>query len=350
MLDGVVKRFAKLFAASTDQRVDTYYMLEGLLRAGIDLPRAINTAASAAEGRNDSSTVTMMGHWQDGLANARFSEEISYWVPASEAVIFQGYGVGRIAVAELFHGAGRIAEMKGKLVSEVMKATATPVMLVGAIIVMMWMAGGYMLPALAAISDESRWSLTTVVVSDVALWVHANPLILGAILLAILAFLWLVTIAWHGPGRVFLDRFPPFSIYKLITGVSFLIVVLEFVRVGQDLSSRLFLRLEESSAPYVRSRIRAVRENMSKGVRFGAAMKMSGQNFPDPGLIAVAESLDSTPNWHVELGNFMERWIDRSERTLRTRLGLLRNLMLLLVTVMMGALVSAMFDVMAQVR
>lgn len=346
----MMKTVHKFFAAGTDKRIDIFYMVEGLLLAGIDLARVLNTVSQAAEARDDSSTVAMVNHWQDALANSRFPEEMTYWVPASEAVVFQGYGLGRISAAELFNGAARIAELKGKLIAEVMKASVMPVVLALACVVMLWMAGGHMLPSLESISDRSSWSPTTVIVSDTAKWVNANTILVAAMIGTVVAVFWIVTIGYSGPGRRTLDRLPPFSLYKLVTGCSFLIVTLEFVRVGQDLSSRFFLRLEDTSTPYVRSRIRSVRENMARGTQFGAALKASGNNFPDAGLIAVAEALDGTENWNIELGKFMERWVERSERTLKTRLGLLRNLLIVLVAFVLGSLISAMFDVMSQAQ
>ncbi len=346
----MVKSIQKLLAAGTDQRIDTFYMIEGLLLAGIDLSRVLNTVSRAAAARSDNSTVAMMEYWQDALANSRFPEEMTYWAPSSEAVVFQGYGLGRISAAELFNGAARIATLKAKLISEVMKACIMPILLTVGCFVMLWMAGGNMLPALESISDRSSWGLMTIIVTDVSKWVYANTILVVAIIGAVIALFWVVTVAYAGPGRRAMDRLPPFSIYKLVTGCSFLIVVLEFVRVGQELSSRFFTRLEETSSPYVRSRIRAVRANMARGDQFGAAMKASGNNFPDAGLIAVAEALDGTPDWNVELGKFMERWIERSERTLKSRLGLMRNILFVVVAVILGSLVSAMFDVMSQVQ
>ena len=350
MLRVLARWLHRLLAAGTDQRIDIYYMCEGLLLANQELPRVIDTVSSAAAARRDSSQVAMLRAWQEALANSRLPEEIAFWVPASEAVIFQGYGVGRTAPAELFAGAAKIAALKSQLISEVMKAVAMPVLLGLAMIVMLWMAGGYMLPALAEISDPAAWEPMTAVVAGLAFWINGNTFAVVAIVGSAVAGLWVLTVAWRGPGRTAMDRFPPFSIYKLVTGCSFLIVVLEFLRVGQDTSDRLFHRLEDGSGPYVRSRIAGVRRAMARGENFGRAMRTTGYKFPDAGLIAVAESLDGTTNWHIELGKFMERWVQRSGQTLKSRLGIMRNVMLLMVMMVLGTIINAMFDVMSQVR
>ena len=347
---GITRGAVRILAAGTDARVEIFFMVAGLLRAGLDLRRALDTVIRTAESSNRSSQAVMLRSWQRALADARLADELSLWIPASEAVIFAGYGRGSIQPHVLFEAAGRIAEMKARLIAAVMKAMGMPALLALALVVMLWLAGAHVLPALVEISDDSRWGLLTVFFHEVTSWINRNEILMGALLVTVLAGLWLAVVAWSGWGRTAADRLPPFSIYRLITGWAFLAVQLEFLRVGLDLSDETFLRLEQTAPRYVRSRIALIRRQMNRGHPFGRAMRLAGTHFPDPRMIAVVEAMQGVPDWHLRMAEFLDRWIQRSERVLAAQLGTARSVLMVLVALVLAVTVNAMFDVLAQVR
>jgi len=216
--------------------------------------------------------------------------------------------------------------------------------------VFLWLAGAYVLPVLGELSDSSRWAPTTVVFHDLSSWIVGNEITVAAGLVALVATLWVAVISWSGRGRRTADRFPPFSLYRLITGWSFLAVMAEFLRVGIDLSDDTFLRLEQVSSPYVRRRIAAIRRQMQQGHPFGRAMRLAGADFPDPSMITVIEALQALPDWHLQMVAFLNRWIERSERVLAAQLGAARSVLMVLSAAVLAATVNSMVDVMGQIR
>ncbi len=346
----VTRAAVRLAAARTTARVDLFFMIAGLLRAGLDLRRTLDIAIRRAESGSRSAEVFMLRSWQRGLANGRLADELSLWLPASESVIFSGYGRGSIQPLALFEAAARIAEMKARLIAGVVKALSMPALIAVCLVLLLWMVGSYVLPVLAGISDSARWGPLTILFYDVTTWVSANEIVLACGLLGTVALVWVAVVCWSGWGRTAADRFPPFSLYRLITGWSFLAVMLEFLRVGIDLSDDTFLRIEQTAPPYVRSRIAMVRRQMGGGHPFGRSMRLAGTSFPDSDLIAVIEALEGLPEWHLRTAEFLQRWIERAERVLAAQLGLARTALMMLCAVVIGGTVNSMFDVLGQIQ
>ena len=335
----------RLTAVSRARRTEVYHLVAGLLAARLDLPVALEAVASASEARGAAGEAAAVRAWNRALAGARFAEEMALWAPPSEAVVFEAYGLGRSGPEALFRGAARIAELKGMLVGAILRAVGMPVVLVVMLLGLMWGAGGHMLPDLlaAAASDRRAWYSDAMVLLCTGLYGAALPLAAGAVAAA--AAVWVSVLRWTGPGRAALDRFPPWSLYRTVTGASFLLSAIELVRAGVDLTDEALARLRDGGSRYAASRIEAIRRQMAAGLAFGKAAEEAGHGFPEPALVPVAQALDGTPRWHEELGQFLDRWIRRSERAMEQRLALLRLGVLAAVALTVAALVATMFDV-----
>lgn len=344
-LRGIGHAVQRLLAANTGARIDIWNLVEGLLEAKFDLRQSLEIALEAHEG--ELAKPGMLRKWLRAYqgGNEEFVRELARWAPASEAMIF--HGLGLVLPQHLFRSAARIAEMRSKQVRAVVAALWMPVVFAVGSLGLLWMCGGYLMPAMLTISPPERWGLMGSMFGHASLFVYDNDVGIGIAFLVAFLVLRTIVLRWTGAGRARLDRFAPFSLYRILSGSAFLFTALEFVRLGVDLNTNTFNRLSAGASPYVRSRIRAIQLHMSQGGQgFGKAMKAAGTGFPDVTLVTVAAALDGREQWEEVLAEFVERWVDRSEALMRAQAAVLSIVLMVAGTVMLGAMINAMFEIM----
>ena len=78
----------------------------------------------------------------------------------------------------------------------------------------------------------------------------------------------------------------------------------------------------------------------------GRAMMRSGHGFPDPALSPVVAALDDVPEWEIKLARFVDRWVLRSEATMRARSAILNMILTVAVTVVIAGMIQTLFGIM----
>ena len=325
-------------------RIDLYATIADLLASDFAIEAAFSITAKTAQDQGNTTTAWIVRRWHAALTRGRFATEIAEWVPGSEAMIFAAYG--RVAAEALFAAAARIADLRDRQAAAVRDALALPALLFASVLVMLWAAGGHFIPVFAAILPDNEWPVLGGLFRDVSLWLYDWPhVLLGALVVAGI-FVRLVLLRWKGPGRALLDRIAPFSIYRTTVGSAFLFVLLEYLRAGLDLNDRTFSELKRSASPYTRHRIGTIQTRMSRGAGLGQAMMESGHGFPDPALSPVVAALDGVPDWETKLSRFVDRWVRRSEATMKARSAVINVVLTVFVTAVVVGMVQSLFGIM----
>jgi len=325
-------------------RIDLYHTIADLLAAEFAIERALEVCQTTMQAQGNTLEALPLRHWQRALTRGRFSSEVSRWVPSSEAMLFAAYG--RVPAEALFAGAARVAEMRSRQTAAVRNAVAMPLLLAATVLVMLWGAGEVFIPAIDPILPPDKWPWTGRIFRSMSLFIHAWPHAIGAGLVLAGLIARQVLLRWKGPGRAFLDRVAPFSIYRTVVGSAFLFVLLEYLRAGLDLNDRTFDELKRAASPYTRHRIATIQGGMRGGVSLGKAMMTSGHGFPDPTLSPVVAALDGVPEWDAKLGRFVDRWILRSESLMRARSAAINVALTLAVTALITGVVQSLFEIM----
>ena len=336
-----VKRLVGGIVLGRQMRVDVYLTIGDLLTSGFALERALEIVIATFRDEKKDVEAWIVRHWSTALRRGRFAREIEAWVPASEAMIFAAYG--RVDATALFVGAGRVTDMRDRQIKALVLALAMPVVLFFTLVVMLWGAGGFFIPVMMDLIAEEDWPPVSLAVRGVSLWLYAYPYVFGLGVAALIAFFWVVTLRWAGPGRAKLDRVAPFSLYRVVVGSAFMFVLLEYLRAGVDLNDRTFEELKKSASRYTRHRIGAIQALMAQGKGLGESMIATGHGFPDPKLLRIVESLDGVPGWEAKIQGYVNRWVQRSEALMKARASVLSNVLYLLATVMAGGAIQTMF-------
>ena len=339
------RRLAKL-AFGRKARVDCFRMIADLLDADFELERALEVTIRCYAEQGLALRAWVLADWRRALVANRFADAVAVTVPPAEAMIFSVYG--RIEAGMLFSAAARVAELRERQISAVWKAVAMPVVLALGLVVVLWGAGGHFVPVLETVVPVERWGLAAASFRGASVWLYGNMLIFTALVGGVIAAISAIMLYWTGPGRVFLDRVAPFSLYRTVTGTAFLFVVLEFLGAGVDLNDRAFEDLKRGASPYARHRIGTIQRRMARGAGLGRAMALAGHGFPDPSLVPVVAALDGAEGWEHKLARFVERWVGRSEDLLKTRAAGLNGVLLVVVAVVLGASIDAMLSILQE--
>ena len=348
-VEALLIRAVRLLSVRTAARVNLWHLMADLLGNGFGPREALELAIAA--NRQDRLLLWMLRRWQ--LAHAggidALVAELSRWAPPSEALIF--YAAGRARLGTLFRSAAKVAEVRSKQIRAVWAALGIPALIAAFVLGMIWYIGGYVMPAMREATDPEGWPGYVHAADWLATALYEFDYAFGLGLLAAVAAVWVALLRWTGPGRRALDLVAPFSLYRIVSGSGFFLVVLEFLRLRVDLTDQTWERLSMGASPYVRSRIRAIQRAMVRdGMGFGRALEAAGTGFPDKTLVTVAAVLDGRPGWTDQLARFTDRWIERSGAVMAAAAVALNAALMIVSTIATLAFVSAVFEVFSRVN
>lgn len=247
-------------------------------------------------------------HLKSGDASGfPLSRAVASWVPAEESALIQaGEATGNLVRALKDCVEGIVG--KGAMLGAVVKGTAYPLaLLVGAYFVMRIFATK-VVPKFAQQTDPELWEGPARF-----LYLEVQAFNNFAIPVAITATISLIVIVvslpyYRGPGRVFVDRWlPPWNIYKVIQGATFLKNVAVQTRAGIKLFDSVSGMMALAS-PWLRERLQAAMYGIEQGQNLGEALHNADYEFPDKRSVQILRVLASRDGFDETLYNFAQRW------------------------------------------
>lgn len=148
------------------------------------------------------------------------------------------------------------------------------------------MIGGYIVPQFLDVLPLDKWTgwaYALYWMGELAVGWPA-PLIFGS-MAAYALWSWWALPRWIGPGRRFFDQYVfPFTIYREITGFTWLMSFVALLRA--DVPDVVALEGQiGSSSPWMASRLRPVRLGLSDGLDLSESMRQTGYGFPSLDMI-----------------------------------------------------------------
>lgn len=271
--------------------------LAKLLDNGVQIKVALEsmrTRRVRAKGAKDAVAVAY-GEWISEINNGkRFSDAIIGWVPPEEVMLISsGEQSGRMEAS--LHSAVSLIDSGDKIKSAVIGGLMYPAILILMAFGTLYLFGYKVIPGFARILPEDRWTGLAANMVDVSHFVQ-NWLWLVALLLIVViaSVIWSLS-RWNGAIRTKLDAYPPYSIYRLVKGSTWMIALSSLVEAGVR-AETAFQMLGERASPWLKERNDACLHGMRNGYSIGDALARSGHNFPDAEIIddlGVYSSLSS---------------------------------------------------------
>lgn len=229
-------------------------------------------------------------------------------------LIDSGQTGGERMLADGFFKAADLLAKRREIRGKVIGGLAYPVLLLAIIIVFLCVISTVLIPQLSVLSDPQTWTGAAAVLYAVATFV-ASPY--GAAAgVGVLALAVLVSISmsrWAGRSRRMADRFPPWSIYRVIVGVSWLYATAILLQTGVKLVTIIDKTLKNPHASsYLKSRLRPVLNGTIRGLNLGEALHQTHMNWPDTTFIDDLRTYATLPSFNDMLGSIADDMIEET--------------------------------------
>ncbi|MCT4700539.1 type II secretion system F family protein [Enterobacteriaceae bacterium H20N1] len=239
-----------------------------------------------------------------------FSEALSRWLPVEEGMLLHaGEMAGKLGKA--FNEAEKIMAARKRIIGAIAGALAYPLLLFVMMGFLLHMIATDLVPKLARVVDPAKWNGSAGLLRDMAFFVtqYGVVAVMAAVVISILIAISLPLL--RGKLRILLDTIPPWSIYRLVHGTTFLLNIGSLIKSGMRLNTALD-KLSVGASPWLTERIEATRDGLTEGKNFGEALISSGYNFPDQKanrFLAVISAYSGIDNAIIKFSN---RWLDET--------------------------------------
>lgn len=334
-------------ALAIKQRVATFNKLASMLDNKYPLDEALLAIWSAAGGSRGGRVARASHAWWRAMKEKgkSFSDALEGWVPLEERMMIRageksGLGGGLRKATET-------AEREQQLHGVLTKTLTYPAMLLVATVLACEVFSSGLLPSLAQQLPRARWSGTAATMGAFVDVVSFLLVPIGVGAGAGVFGYFSSRQRFTGPIRIWLDRYPPYSFYRLITGTRFLLsfVAMRSAGIAED---EILTQIAGAASPYLRERLNGIYRHLRAGIPIGLAMKHAGFGFPDPAIIAELLIYSQLPDFNEVLPRIAGDWLLTSIQRLETEAKALRNVIIAVVTLTIGLLGLGIMDLQGQ--
>ena len=268
-------------------RLRLYRKISKMLSNGLPMLKILEelwARASDKGARPNEPLAIVLDDCRRTVQNGRMlAEGLHKWAPPSEQmIIMAGEQSGRLEHTLLTLIDVVVASKKIRNV--IIGGIAYPIAVFALILGYLYLFGTRVIPQFARLADPQHWhgaAKSLYIMSTVVrVWMPAILIIVVCIAAAVLASM----PRWRGSVRVFLDRFAPFSIYRLMVGSSFLMAFSSLQFAGVTVEKSL-LKLASQADPWLRQRIDGALLGVKSGLNCGEALRNAGYGFPSPEIV-----------------------------------------------------------------
>lgn len=331
-----VRRLARL-AFGGGARIRLYRKLGALMDNGVRMLDALESIRERAERKSKTETVAVvlldvMRRVRNG---ATLAQSLRDYAPMSETMLIEaGENGGQTSQAlELCaEQIRRVSEMRRAALG----ALVQPVFLLCMVVAAVFVVGRHVVPQLALILPPDQWRGTAAGLYAVSRlidswWFFLVLAMLGGVLTGIVMSM----SRWTGRARVYADRIPPWSLYRLVVAGGWLLSLSSLVRAGVKVvdairEMRKAARVQRGGNPWLCERMSRTLRHLEDGKLLGDALDAAGMGFPDPVLVDDLVVYSRLPGFENNLYRIGQEWLDEGLREVKRNAGILNAVSMLL--------------------
>lgn len=270
-----------------------------------------------------------------------FASAISKWVsPEEGALIAAGETSGNLR--EAFNDAMNLIEARRKIMGAVQRA-AYPLFLVFILCYLLHIVSTELVPSLSAAASPDTWVGAARMLYLASEFVTHFGLIALAGSIGIVIAVLVSLPRLRGNLRYHLDKFPPWSVYRLVMGSIALQNIAVLIRSGVRLHDALLL-VSAHANPYLRERIDAAIVGTTKGLNLGRALEAAEYDFPDREAVKYIRLLANRDGFDKGLFKFAEDWLEQATEKVAATMNVFFFACLFAVGIAAGVIVTATTD------
>ncbi len=350
-LNKVEEYYAKMILQfSNKTRLKLYRKIASLMKNRFSLMDALDMLHDGASngGKNPSEPLAIaIASWGRSLNNGMtFSDALKGWAPDRERLMLSVGDVSDLESALL--NLIKVTEGSTKMIRPIVGAITYPAFLVMMSVLIIYAIGVYMVPPMIDAAPTVVWRGMARDLVDLSAWIKDNWLVAFASLPITMAVIYFTIGIWTGKVRAFFDYIPPWSLYKVFTGISWLLALSALVKGGTPVSTAL-RALRRDASRYLKERIDKTLVYVNNGDNLGQALAKTGLDFPDREIIGDLKIYSELDNFEEALDKLANDWLEESVYTIEEKAGVLNMAALLSIGGVIAWAVMGTFEMQDQI-
>ena len=350
-LNTVEEYYAKLICNfSNEARLKLYRKIASLMRNRFSLMSALDMLHDSASDGGKSPGEPMaiaIACWGRALNNGlTFSDALKGWAPDRERLMLSVGDVSDLEGALL--NLIRVTEGSTKMIRPIIGAITYPTFLFLMAVLIIYGIGVYMVPPMLDAAPGVRWRGLAKDLVDVSAWIQEYWLVAFSALPVTMLIIYLTIGIWTGPIRAIVDNMPPYSLYKVFVGISWLLALSALVKGGTPVSTAM-RALRRDATRYLKERIDKTLVFINNGDNLGIALKKTGLNFPDKEVISDLKIYSELDNFEEALESLANQWLEESVYLIEQKAALLNMAAILSVGGVIAWAVMGTFEMQDQI-
>lgn len=314
-------------------RLKLYRKIASLMSNRFSLMNALDMlhATITNDGKNPGEPMAIaIASWANALQNGQpFSEALRGWAPDRERLMLS---VGDVSDLEsAIRNLIRVTEGTTKMIRPIKSAISYPAFLLMMVTVIIYGIGAYMVPPMLEAAPNAQWTGLAKSLADLSAWIIVYWPIAFSIVPVCGIIIYSTIGIWTGSIRAVVDNCPPWSLYKVFVGITWLLALSALVKGGTPVSNAL-RALRKDSTRYLKERIDKTLVFINNGDNLGQALSKTGLNFPDPEIIGDLKIYSEMDNFEEALEKMANDWLDESAFLIEQKAAVLNMVALLAVS------------------
>jgi type II secretory pathway component PulF len=297
------------FKSNSKARKGLWRKLSKLLRDGIPLIAGLQEIRNLRKPSDPMSIA--IDDWIRGLNNGRkLSEVIHPWVSSEESMLILA-GEQSGTLEDALQSVVKVSNAAASIKSALLGGLGYPSFLMLVAFGALYFFSFKIIPAFAKAARPEAWSGMAKTMMNSADFLQTWLIwLVFAFALLIIAFV--VSLPrWNSPVRVILDRYAPYSIYRIMQGSSWLISIAALVGAGVRVETAL-QQLNTYSSAWAKVRLDAALKGLRSGHDLGQSLNRSGYEFPDREIISDIRLYATKSGFDEALRILGDEWIVNS--------------------------------------
>lgn len=331
-------------------RLRLYRKLAGLLSNGVSLQQALDIIYEQASrgGKKKSDPVAIaVDHWRRSYKEGKsFGVALDGWAPVSERMLVEAGEAGS-RLDEALRAVIRLNINSSKIRGALYGGLTYPVILFLAVNGILYLFGSMVLPKFDEILPMENWVGSAAVLAKMS--IYSQKYLIPVLIASFFAMILFVYTAprWSNKWRSKFDKFPPWSLYRLVAGGGFLMSVAALVHAGVAVPEVL-RKLRRNSNPWMQVRIDAALHKVNQGANLGEALHRSGHDFPDREIVDDLRIYASLASFDESLNSVTEEWIETGVERIQAQAAILNMVMMVTMGLVVMFLVVGLYAIQRQ--
>ncbi len=346
-----VERWWARIQLNAKVRIRLYRKIATMLSNGLALLRVL-TELHRRESRDGQKTgeplAIVLADWRRTVQNGRMlAEAMEGWIPqAEQMIIMAGERAGRLEIA--LESVVGIVEASRKIRSAIVGGVAYPSAILVLVLAYLYLFGTKVIPQFARITNPEHWTGAARSLHLMSKFVQGWMPLVVLLVIGLVVTVVISLPRWRGTARVVADRFPPYSIYRLVVGSGFLMAFAAMQRAGMTVEKCL-TRMSDGASPWLRERLDGALLGVKSGLNCGEALRNAGYDFPAPEIVDDLCIYAEFRGFSEALQTLADEWIVEGVATITAQMKILNGVAIVLMAICIAWLVTGFFGIQQEI-